>query len=383
MSLSSGIGIEIYGDCDFFFNEEMGLVIEINRGDSLKVEKILTKRNVLYETIGITNGRNNIVFSNHNSIIFDKKIDYFRYLWSKRSLEMELEQNNKECVEQEKASILNGIRLKYIIDESILLRLKNLQKNNFVRDIKVAILRDEGSNGDKEMSVAFYEVGFDVYNISMEDLINGKISLEEFRGIVFVGGFSYSDVLGAGNGWKLVIENNMILKKQFDDFYGRMDTFSLGICNGCQVMSRLGYLGDIQMLHNKSGKFESRFNMVKIEKNNSIFLENLEGMIFGIWSSHGEGRIANKSGKCNYPIKYVNTKGIPTEEYPLNPNGSIGGVCGFSSKCGRHLAMMPHPERSIFNYQIPYIDKDNLSNRSKYYPWILMFRNAYNWCHGS
>ena len=169
------------------------------------------------------------------------------------------------------------------------------------KKFNVAVLRDEGSNGDKEMRTAFYTAGFEVFDICMDDLINERVSLEDFRGIVFVGGFSYSDVLGAGNGWKNVIQNNKRLKNEFDNFYARKDSFSLGICNGCQLMSLLGYVEEgIKLCDNNSGRFESRFNLVKICKNNNIFLENLQGMIMGIWSAHGEGKIeGNEDG--NYP----------------------------------------------------------------------------------
>ena len=192
-------------------------------------------------------------------------------------------------------------------------------------------------------------------------------------------GFSYSDVLGAGEGWKTVIENNEKLKKDFDIFYQRCDTFSLGVCNGCQVMSRLGFLdGNIKLETNKSGKFESRFNLVKIEKNNSVFLSNMEGMVMGVWSSHKEGRMVGNSSYT--PIKYVNPEGEPTEVYPYNPNGSLGGICAFSSKCGRHLAMMPHPERCFMTSQVPYLDKSHKMFHFTYTPWILMFRNVFEWC---
>ena len=380
MSISSGIGIDIFGDWKYLFNEEMGLIVEISIANLPNVKKILRKRNVLYDEIGETNDSNFVQIRKSNKLVFNEKINYLRYLWSERSLELEKCQNTLECIEQEKKTLIFGEKLNYKIDEKIYKRLKTLELDFKRRlDKKVAVLRDEGSNGDREMRAAFYSVGFEVYDISMEDLIQCKYNLEEFVGIAFVGGFSYSDVLGAGEGWKNVIENNEQLKKQFDDFYKRYDTFSLGVCNGCQVMSRLGYIEEnINLEENKSGKFESRFNLVKIEKTNSIFFSGMEDMVMGIWSSHGEGQIVGNP--TNVPLRYVKPNGIPTEMYPYNPNGSTGGVCSFSSSCGRHLAMMPHPERCFINSQIPYLDKNHELYDLTCSPWILMFRNAYEWC---
>lgn len=379
MCISSGIGIEILGSNDYLFNEEMGLVIEVEKKNIGKVKNILKIKNVLYDILGFTTQSDNIVVRNGNKTLFNQRINYMRYVWSKRSLELEKDQTNLDCIQQEKNEILYGRGLKYHINDSIYERLENFDYNNFERIKKVAILREEGSNGDSEMGAAFYQVGFDVYNLSMNDLITGEFNLDDFCGIAFVGGFSYSDVLGAGNGWNIVIQNNKNLKEQFDNFYKRYDTFSLGVCNGCQVMSRMGYVGNNKLIDNKSGKFESRFNLVKIEKNNSIFLDNLEGMVMGIWSSHGEGQFNNFDEECEYPIRYVNHEFKNTESYPSNPNGSINGICGFSSKCGRHLAMMPHPERCFLNYQVPYIERGDKLESLKYSPWILMFRNAFVW----
>ena len=281
---------------------------------------------MLFDILGETNN-SNLVQIYDNQLIFSEKINALRYLWSQRSLELEKEQNQIECIEQEKKSILFGDGLEYIIDESILRKLKIMESgiNKIVKEKKIAVLRDEGSNGDREMRVAFSTVGFDVYDVTMEDLIQDRYNLDEFVGIAFVGGFSYSDVLGAGSGWKNVIENNEKLKTQFDNFYKRYDTFSIGVCNGCQVMAKLGYIEEkITLNENLSGKFESRFNLVRIERSKSIFLTGMEGMIMGIWSSHGEGRIVGEPE--NVPMRYVLPGGEPTEMYPFNPNGSKEGI---------------------------------------------------------
>ena len=383
MSISSGIGIEIFGNNDFLFNEEMGVVIEVENINIKNVTSRLFSYKIAFDVVGLTNTSKYITVFENKKVTLKEKITHMRLLWSKRSLEMEKEQTDLKCVEMERLAILNESKLKYRINEDIYRRLKFFEMNYNYRSSKkfnVAVLRDEGSNGDKEMRTAFYTAGFEVFDICMDDLINERVSLEDFRGIVFVGGFSYSDVLGAGNGWKNVIQNNKRLKNEFDNFYARKDSFSLGICNGCQLMSLLGYVEDgIKLCDNDSGRFESRFNLVKICKNNNIFLENLQGMVMGIWSAHGEGKIEGKEDG-NYPIRYVNNDWEYTEQYPYNPNGSKGGICGFSSKCGRHLAMMPHPERCIFTWQLPYIEHESHMKNINLTPWSLMFKNAFNWC---
>ena len=227
----------------------------------------------------------------------------------------------------------------------------------------------------------FKSVGFDVYNININDLIENKFNLKDFRGIAFVGGFSFSDVLGAGYGWYFSIVNNKKIKEQFDDFYNRQDTFSLGICNGCQLMSLLGWIPKgISLENNISNRFESRYSIVKIEDNHSIMLKNMRGLEFGIWTAHAQGRIVSQNNLENniFPIKYLDNQNQITEKYPFNPNGSKEGRCAIVSENGRHLAMMPHPERCVLKNQMPWIPDD--IKLIKYTPWILMFRNAYEWC---
>jgi phosphoribosylformylglycinamidine synthase len=249
---------------------------------------------------------------------------------------------------------------------------------------KVAILREEGSNGDREMIYCFYEAGFDVYNVNLGDILDETINLNNFRGLVFVGGFSFSDVLGSAYGWYNSIVNNPKIKNQFDNFYNREDTFSLGVCNGCQLMSLLGWVENVSLEHNISGRFESRYSFVKIIENNCIFLKDMRGLSMGIWIAHGEGKICEKAENNNsYPIKYVDNFGNITEEYPCNPNGSSLGNAAICSANGRHLAMMPHPERCVLNWQLPWVsdnEKQNLNDIIKT-PWMNMFYNTYNWCN--
>jgi phosphoribosylformylglycinamidine synthase len=261
--------------------------------------------------------------------------------------------------------------------------------------IKVAIVREEGSNGDREMTSAFYAAGFEPWDVTMSDLMSGTTTLEDFRGVVFVGGFSYADVLGSAKGWASTIRFNESLKKMFDDFYNRKDTFSLGVCNGCQLMGLLGlvpYRGieddkQPRFVQNTSGRFESRWANVKINKSPSIMLDGMEGSTLGIWVAHGEGNLACTDEtimkeivqKGLAPISYVDDKGEATEKYPFNPNGSPGGITALCSEDGRHLAMMPHPERAFLKWQWPWWP-EGMEDELAASPWLQMFQNARKWC---
>jgi phosphoribosylformylglycinamidine synthase len=259
---------------------------------------------------------------------------------------------------------------------------------------KVAILRDEGSNSDREMSSAFYAAGFEPWDITMSDLLAGRINLDDFRGLAAVGGFSYADVPESAKGWAATIRFNDTLKKMFREFYERPDTFSLGVCNGCQLFGLLGLVPrqDIEaekqprFIHNLSGRFESRWSTVKVGKSPSLMLKGMEDLVFGIHVDHGEGLLAfpDKAVKERVlaenlaPLCYVDDEGNATESYPFNPNGSPDGLAGLCSPDGRHLAMMPHPERVFLAWQAHYLPED--MKDLKVSPWMQMFRNAYEWC---
>lgn len=202
--------------------------------------------------------------------------------------------------------------------------------------------------------------------------------------------------MGSAKGWAANILFNPTIRDQFTQFYARPDTFSLGVCNGCQLMGLIGWIGtppteanakpDILLDHNLSKRFECRWSNVKIESSNAIMLKDMEGSTFGVWVAHGEGRFTFKDdtiyknlvkNHCT-PIRYVGDDGLATEEYPMNPNGSVDGLAAVCSADGRHLAMMPHPERCVEFYQWPYVPPEwNIYQKS---PWLKMFKNAYEWC---
>ena len=245
--------------------------------------------------------------------------------------------------------------------------------------IKAAILRDKGTNGEREMAYALWLAGFDVRDVHLTDLTSGRETLDDIQMIVFCGGFSNSDVLGSAKGWATGILYNATAKATLERFYARPDTLSLGICNGCQLMAELEVLypeheEKHKMAHNDSGRFESGFVSLRIPKNHSVMLQNLEGTEIGIWVAHGEGKFDLKYSADKYHViaqyKY--------DAYPANPNGSPHAIAGLCSADGRHLAMMPHPERAIFPWTCAYYPEAERGEH-EVTPWMVAFRNAYEW----
>lgn len=245
--------------------------------------------------------------------------------------------------------------------------------------IKAAILRDKGTNGEREMAYALWLAGFDVQDVHLTDLTSGRETLDDIQMIVFCGGFSNSDVLGSAKGWAAGILYNATAKATLERFYARPDTLSLGICNGCQLMAELEVLypeheEKHKMAHNDSGRFESGFVSLRIPKNHSVMLQNLEGTEIGIWVAHGEGKFDLKYSADKYHViaqyKY--------DAYPANPNGSPHAIAGLCSADGRHLAMMPHPERAIFPWTCAYYPEAERGEH-EVTPWMVAFRNAYEW----
>ncbi|MFY9153944.1 MAG: phosphoribosylformylglycinamidine synthase [Prolixibacteraceae bacterium] len=244
--------------------------------------------------------------------------------------------------------------------------------------VKAAIIREKGVNGDREMAYMMYLAGMDVKDVHMTDLIAGRETLEDVNMIVFVGGFSNSDVLGSAKGWAGAFKYNETAKLALDNFYKREDTLSLGVCNGCQLMVELGLVypereEKPKMLHNESHKFESGFVSVEIQPNNSVMLQSMEGMKLGVWVAHGEGKFSLPQEESAYqiPMKYANTA------YPGNPNGSDYNVASLCSENGRHLVMMPHLERAFKPWHWPYYPIDRKSDEVA--PWMEAFMNARKW----
>lgn len=307
-------------------------------------------------------------------------IDYMRDVWYKSSYLLDMRQSGNECAGNRYENYkMQPLEYKFHKDFVGTLASYKLTADRRKRSgVRAAILRDKGTNGEREMAYTLYLAGFDVKDVHLTDLASGRETLEDVNFIVFCGGFSNSDVLGSAKGWAAGILYNEKAKQAIDRFYARKDTMSLGICNGCQLMAELGLLypeheEKHKMRHNRSHKFESEFVGLDIPKNHSIMLGSLSGTKLGVWIAHGEGRFEFPYDEKQYHIvaKYS------YDGYPANPNGSPWAVAGVCSADGRHLAMMPHPERSIFPWQCGYYPADRLGDDVT--PWIEAFLNARRW----
>ncbi|WCJ19662.1 Phosphoribosylformylglycinamidine synthase [Euphorbia peplus] len=383
------------------FAEELGLVLEVSRTNVDTVIHKLKGEGVSAEIIGhVTSGPLIEVRVDGNTQV-SEETSLLRDMWEETSFELEKRQRVASCVELEKEGLKS--RHEPLWKLSFTPSITDEKYMNSTSKPKVAVIREEGSNGDREMAGALYASGFEPWDVAMSDLLNGAISLDEFRGIVFVGGFSYADVLGSAKGWAASTRFNQPLINQFQEFYKRPDTFSLGVCNGCQLMALLGWVPGPQVggvhgaggdpsqprfIHNESGRFECRFASVTIKDSPAIMLQGMEGSTLGVWSAHGEGRAyfpddgaLDRVIHSNLaPVRYCDDDGYPTEAYPFNPNGSTLGVAAICSPDGRHLAMMPHPERCFLMWQFPWYPKNWDVEKKGPSPWLKMFQNAREWC---
>jgi phosphoribosylformylglycinamidine synthase len=249
----------------------------------------------------------------------------------------------------------------------------------------VAILREQGVNGQVEMAAAFTRAGFDAVDVHMSDLVSGRVKLDDFRGLAACGGFSYGDVLGAGRGWAASILYNDRLRAQFEAFFADPTKFALGVCNGCQMMSQLkdiipGAQHWPKFLRNASEQYEARLCTVEVLDSPSIFFKGMTGSRIPVVVAHGEGRVSFPQScspsKAGAALRFIDNRGKPTENYPLNPNGSPGGQTGFTAADGRVTILMPHPERVHRTVQMSW-HPDSWGEDS---PWMRMFRNARVWC---
>ena len=390
-----GLQIGLHGSWNLLerlFAEEAGLIIECDSAETEKVRDVLYLSELQSFIIAGTDRKKNVSIGFNSETIFTEAMPVLRQWWEETSFELEKLQANPRCVEQERKGLFSRCGQVYHLSFDPKPTSHYILKKTTKHE--VAILREEGSNGDREMTSAFYLAGFKPWDITMTDLIEGRIDLERFRGLVAVGGFSYADVPESAKGWAATIRFNEKLRKTFEDFFDREDTFSLGVCNGCQLFTLMGWVpfqvpdqNRVRCVRNDSGRFESRWVSVRIKKSPSIMFRGMKDSILGIWVAHGEGRISFPDTLCRNdimtkhldPIHYVDEGGFPTREYPFNPNGSWGGIAGLCTPDGRHLAMMPHPERAFLKWQWPWMPED-LKKSLRASPWLQMFQNAREWC---
>lgn len=359
------------------FSENPGVIIQVE--DTKNIETELRKNNLRYNIIGNpAKDRNLRIIKNGFSRSWD--IDKMRDTWFKTSYLLDRRQSGQDLA-LERFNNYKVQPLHYSFSINFTGKAKDLGIDLSRRKpsgIKAAIIREKGVNGDREMAYMLYLAGFDVKDVHMTDLISGKETLDDINMIVFVGGFSNSDVLGSAKGWAGAFIYNNKAKETLDRFYARKDTLSLGVCNGCQLMIWLGLVtpgheNKPKMLLNKSHKFESSFVNVEIKENHSVMLESLVGTRLGVWVAHGEGRfdLPYEESRYHIPLKWG------YDEYPGNPNGSIYSTAGLCSEDGRHLVMMPHPERAVFPWNWPYYPENQKEDEIS--PWVEAFVNAQNW----
>ena len=386
-----GVSIDVAGmsadKTAALFSEELGAVIQIEAKDAEFIINDL-KANGLGDhsyVIGTINQKDKIEFFDDTAPIFsDTRINLQR-AWSETTFQMQSLRDNPQCAQQEFDLILDekdpGIspNLSFDINE-------NVSAPFIATNVKprMAILREQGVNGQIEMAAAFDHAGFESVDVHMSDILSGRVSLNEFKGLVACGGFSYGDVLGAGEGWAKTILFNQKARDEFSAFFDRDDSFALGVCNGCQMMANIkalipGAENWPHFVRNLSEQFEARFSTVEILDSPSLFLNGMAGSKMPIAVAHGEGRAEFKQGAdinaSHQAMRFVNHYGEATETYPLNPNGSQDGLTGFTTDDGRVTIMMPHPERVFRSVQHSW-HPDDWDEDS---PWMRMFRNARVW----
>ncbi|XP_076163080.1 phosphoribosylformylglycinamidine synthase [Ptiloglossa arizonensis] len=393
VNISHKLGLPI----EVLFTEEVGWILEVDEENYNYALDVFKQFNVPVYLIGRSGDfglLSKINIKVREKTVLDSTVLCLMSLWEETSYQLERRQTNVECALEEFNGLKDRTAPTYKLTFDPEIRPIEVQ-NNLSSNIMVAVIREEGINGDREMVASLVQAGFEVWDVTMQDLLENKVTFDRFKGVIFPGGFSYADVLGSAKGWAASLLFNPFLQKQLRTFISRKDTFSLGVCNGCQLMSLLGWIGnetgdvresDIFLDHNISERFECRWSTVRIDKSPSIMLSGMENSVLGVWIAHGEGRFTFRTSevlkklKENHclAIKYTDDYGNSTERYPLNPNGSIDGIAGICSVNGRHLAMMPHPERCTQMWQWPWKPTD--WNKYIVSPWQRMFDNAYTWC---
>lgn len=373
-------------DVERLFNEELGAVIQVRREDSATISAKFNAAGVACHKVAeLTDTDQIAIFDGEREVLTETRTS-LRTIWAETTYRMQSLRDNPECAKEEHALKQDtndlGLTVDLSFDPS-----EDVAAPFILRGAapKMAILREQGVNSHIEMAAAFDRAGFESKDVHMSDILSGRISLEEFQGLVACGGFSYGDVLGAGEGWAKSILFNARAREQFSQFFERDDSFSLGVCNGCQMLSNLKDIipgTDLwpHFVRNRSERFEARFSLVEVQKSPSLFFQGMEGSRMPIAVSHGEGRaefaspeaLAAAEASGTVALRYVDGNGQIATQYPQNPNGSPNAITALSSTDGRVTIMMPHPER-VFRTVANSWHPDSWGEDS---PWMRMFRNV-------
>jgi phosphoribosylformylglycinamidine synthase len=376
------------------FNEELGVVLQVRTAERNEVMQTLREHGLsqFSHFIGKTRpasssieaGKGQLQVWRDAKAVFSAPLGDLHQVWDAVSWKICQQRDNPANADAEHAAAGEpadpGMHLHLTFDalDNVAAPFLNLSKP------KVAILREQGVNSHVEMAYAFTEAGFEAFDVHMTDLQTGRIKLEDYQGVVACGGFSYGDTLGAGIGWARSITFNPVLAAQFQGFFGRTDTFGLGVCNGCQMFAELadiipGAQDWPRFTTNQSERFEARLSMVEVLESPSLFLQGMAGSRLPIAVAHGEGyanfKYRGNAAQAIAAMRFVDNHGAATEQYPFNPNGSAGGLTAVTTADGRFTAMMPHPERVFRNVQMSWTSGD-LSALS---PWMRIWRNARKW----
>ena len=364
------------------FNEEAGMVVQIKRADRERVTAMLRQHGVAFAFVGYPNTYDELrVVQSGRRVLQEKRHD-LRRAWSELSFRMQSLRDNPDCAREAYAALLDDEAA--AINPKLTFTPENTPFIGKSAKPRVAILREQGVNSHYEMAAAFDRAGFEAVDVHMSDLIAGTKTLTDFAALAACGGFSYGDVLGAGQGWARTILMNERCRDQFSAFFARPDSLALGVCNGCQMMSALkelipGAAAWPRFRRNRSEQFEARLAQVEVLSSPSLFLQGMEGSVLPIIVSHGEGRAefleAADASKALAALRYVDGRGEAATRYPHNPNGSPGGLAAFTTEDGRFTIMMPHPERAFRSVQLSWRPPEWGEDS----PWLTLFRNARKW----
>jgi phosphoribosylformylglycinamidine synthase len=385
MAFAGRMGLEIdlpVAGLAELFSEELGAVVQVAAKNVAEVLARFDATGIAAQVIGRGAPDNEIVIRGSGKIAYRNTRTALHAMWAETSFHIQSLRDNPESAQQEFSLLADAQRPGLSV--SVPFDLAERVSAPFVHTARprVAVLREQGVNGHVEMAAAFDRAGFAAIDVHMSDLLAGRVSLSQFKGLAACGGFSYGDVLGAGSGWAKTILFNDRLKEIFAQFFERTDSFALGVCNGCQMMAQLREIipGAANWPHfgrNVSARFEARLCMVEIQVSPSLFFEGMAGARVPIVTAHGEGHVSAVAADSSVALRYIDTYGKVTEQYPLNPSGSVQGVAGLSSTDGRALIVMPHPERVFLGVQHTWV-RDKMSDL-KDSPWQRMFDNARKW----